>query len=74
MISSACLHPCLSERQRKKYLKQGIEEYLKRLTPYSKVEITEVAGEKALEELIELEMEQVKQKEGERLKKLDRFE
>lgn len=52
---------------KEKYLKQGIEEYLKRLTSYAKVEITEVADEKAPEELSELEMEQVKQKEGERI-------
>jgi 23S rRNA (pseudouridine1915-N3)-methyltransferase len=52
---------------KEKYLKQGIEEYLKRLTAYAKVEIIEVADEKAPEELSELEMEQVKQKEGERI-------
>ncbi|MDP4106164.1 MAG: 23S rRNA (pseudouridine(1915)-N(3))-methyltransferase RlmH [Bacillota bacterium] len=52
---------------KEKYLKQGIEEYLKRLTSYAKVEIIEVADEKAPEELSELEMEQVKQKEGERI-------
>lgn len=50
-----------------KYLKQGIEEYLKRLTAYAKVEVIEVADEKAPEELSELEMLQVKQKEGERI-------
>lgn len=48
-------------------MKQGIDEYLKRLTSYAKVEIIEVADEKAPEELSELEMEQVKQKEGERI-------
>jgi 23S rRNA (pseudouridine1915-N3)-methyltransferase len=52
---------------KEKYLKQGIDEYLKRLTSYAKVEIIEVADEKAPEELSELEMEQVKQKEGERI-------
>jgi 23S rRNA (pseudouridine1915-N3)-methyltransferase len=52
---------------KEKYLKQGIEEYLKRLTAYAKVEMTEVADEKAPEELSELEMVQVKQKEGERI-------
>jgi 23S rRNA (pseudouridine1915-N3)-methyltransferase len=52
---------------KEKYLKQGIEEYLKRLTSYAKVEIIEVADEKAPEELSELEMEQVKEKEGERI-------
>jgi 23S rRNA (pseudouridine1915-N3)-methyltransferase len=52
---------------KEKYLKQGIDEYLKRLTSYAKVEMIEVADEKAPEELSELEMEQVKQKEGERI-------
>ncbi len=52
---------------KEKYLKQGIDEYLKRLTSYAKVEVIEVADEKAPEELSELEMEQVKQKEGERI-------
>ncbi|MED3561149.1 23S rRNA (pseudouridine(1915)-N(3))-methyltransferase RlmH [Bacillus xiapuensis] len=52
---------------KEKYLKQGIEEYLKRLSAYAKVEIIEVADEKAPEELSESEMLQVKQKEGERI-------
>jgi 23S rRNA (pseudouridine1915-N3)-methyltransferase len=52
---------------KEKYLKQGIEEYLKRLTAYAKVEVFEVADEKAPEELSESEMLQVKQKEGERI-------
>jgi 23S rRNA (pseudouridine1915-N3)-methyltransferase len=52
---------------KEKYLKLGIDEYLKRLSAYAKVEIIEVADEKAPEELSELEMLQVKQKEGERI-------
>ncbi|HJV30923.1 MAG TPA: 23S rRNA (pseudouridine(1915)-N(3))-methyltransferase RlmH [Bacillales bacterium] len=52
---------------KEKYLKQGIEEYLKRLTAYAKVEVIEVADEKAPEELSDNEMQQVKQKEGERI-------
>nr|WP_263324015.1 23S rRNA (pseudouridine(1915)-N(3))-methyltransferase RlmH [Neobacillus sp. Marseille-Q6967] len=52
---------------KEKYLKMGIEEYLKRLSAYAKVEIMEVADEKAPEELSESEMLQVKQKEGERI-------
>ncbi|MEK5521090.1 23S rRNA (pseudouridine(1915)-N(3))-methyltransferase RlmH [Heyndrickxia sp. FSL W8-0423] len=52
---------------KEKYLKQGIDEYLKRLTAYAKVEIIEVPDEKAPEILSETEMEQVKQKEGERI-------
>ncbi|WP_066296103.1 23S rRNA (pseudouridine(1915)-N(3))-methyltransferase RlmH [Bacillus sp. FJAT-29937] len=52
---------------KEKYLKQGIDEYLKRLSAYAKVEIIEVPDEKAPEELSETEMLQVKQKEGERI-------
>lgn len=52
---------------KEKYLKQGIDEYLKRLSSYAKVEVIEVADEKAPEELSINEMEQVKQKEGERI-------
>ncbi|WP_077215185.1 23S rRNA (pseudouridine(1915)-N(3))-methyltransferase RlmH [Bacillus dakarensis] len=52
---------------KEKYLKQGIEEYLKRLSSYAKVEVIEVSDEKAPEELSATEMEQVKQKEGERI-------
>lgn len=52
---------------KEKYLKQGIDEYLKRLSAYAKVEVIEVSDEKAPEQLSETEMEQVKQKEGERI-------
>ncbi|GAE47830.1 23S rRNA (pseudouridine(1915)-N(3))-methyltransferase RlmH [Mesobacillus boroniphilus] len=52
---------------KEKYLKQGIEEYLKRLGSYAKVEVIEVPDEKAPEELSDTEMVQVKQKEGERI-------
>ncbi|WP_423408622.1 23S rRNA (pseudouridine(1915)-N(3))-methyltransferase RlmH [Heyndrickxia sp. MSNUG] len=52
---------------KEKYLKQGIEEYLKRLGSYAKVDVIEVSDEKAPEELSETERVQVKQKEGERI-------
>ncbi len=52
---------------KEKYLKQGIDEYLKRLSTYTKVDIIELPDEKAPENLSELEMEQVKLKEGERI-------
>lgn len=52
---------------KEKYLKQGIEEYVKRLNSYAKIDLIEVADEKAPEELSEVEMKQVKQKEGERI-------
>lgn len=51
---------------KEKYLKQGIQEFLKRLSSYAKVEIIEVADEKA-ENLSEAEEKQVKDKEGERI-------
>jgi len=52
---------------KEKYLKQGIEEYVKRLRNYAKVEVIEVRDEKAPETLSEAEMVAVKKKEGERL-------
>ncbi|MBS4201317.1 23S rRNA (pseudouridine(1915)-N(3))-methyltransferase RlmH [Bacillus sp. FJAT-49732] len=52
---------------KEKYLKQGIDEYLKRLSAYAKVEIIEVPDEKAPEVLSENEMLQVKAKEGDRI-------
>ncbi|RLL41772.1 23S rRNA (pseudouridine(1915)-N(3))-methyltransferase RlmH [Oceanobacillus piezotolerans] len=52
---------------KEKYLKQGIQEYLKRLSAYAKVDIVEVADEKAPENMSEAEMEEVKRKEGERI-------
>jgi 23S rRNA (pseudouridine1915-N3)-methyltransferase len=52
---------------KEKYIKQGMEEFLKRMSGYAKIEMIEVADEKAPEELSLAEMEQVKQKEGERI-------
>lgn len=52
---------------KEKYLKKGIEEYAKRLGAYTKFSVVEVPDEKAPENLSEAEMEQVKQKEGERI-------
>lgn len=52
---------------KEKYLVQGINEYLKRLQSYAKVEMIEVADEKAPEHLSEAEMLQVKEKEGARI-------
>ena len=52
---------------KEKYLKAGIDEYLKRLSSYAKIEVIEMSDEKAPEELSLAEMEQVKQKEGEKL-------
>jgi len=52
---------------KEKYLKLGIEEYTKRLSAYAKVDIVELADEKAPENLSETDMLIVKQKEGERI-------
>ena len=52
---------------KEKYLKQGIEEYTKRLSSYAKIDIIELADEKAPENLSETDMLIVKQKEGERI-------
>ncbi|MCL1632178.1 23S rRNA (pseudouridine(1915)-N(3))-methyltransferase RlmH [Sporolactobacillus sp. CPB3-1] len=54
---------------KEKYFKQGIAEYTKRLSPYTKITITEVPDEKAPENLSAAEIEQVKRSEGERLLK-----
>ena len=47
---------------KEKYLIQGINEYLKRLNSYAKMEIIEVPDEKAPEKLSDAEMLQVKEK------------
>ncbi|MEB2280518.1 23S rRNA (pseudouridine(1915)-N(3))-methyltransferase RlmH [Lysinibacillus xylanilyticus] len=52
---------------KEKYLKMGIDEYVKRLGGYAKMDIIEVPDEKAPEQLSEAEMEIVKKKEGERI-------
>lgn len=52
---------------KEKYWKQAMSEYEKRLGPYSKIEIIEVPDEKAPENMSDKEIEQVKEKEGQRL-------
>lgn len=52
---------------KEKYLKQGIAEYTKRLSAYAKIDIIELPDEKAPENLSEIDMQIVKQKEGERI-------
>ncbi len=52
---------------KEKYLIQGINEYVKRLNAYAKIELIEVPDEKAPENLSEAQMRQVKEKEGERI-------
>ena len=52
---------------KEKYLTSGIDEYLKRLNSYIKIEIIEVNDEKAPEKLSEAELNQVKEIEGKRI-------
>ena len=52
---------------KEKYLKLGIDEYVKRLGSYAKLELVEVPDEKAPEQLSDADMEIVKRKEGERI-------
>lgn len=54
-------------RVKESYLTAGIAEYAKRLTRYCKLDQVEVADEKAPETLSEKEMEQIKDREGERI-------
>ncbi len=52
---------------KEKYLKMGIEEFSKRLGAYTKIDLIEVADEKAPESLSDADMEIVKKKEAERI-------
>lgn len=52
---------------KEKYLKQGIEEYTKRLRSYCHLEMIEVPDERAPEKLSLKEMEKIKEKEGKRI-------
>ncbi|WP_394274602.1 23S rRNA (pseudouridine(1915)-N(3))-methyltransferase RlmH [Staphylococcus hyicus] len=52
---------------KEKYWKKAIAEYEKRLSAYTKVEIIEVPDEKAPENMSDKEIEQVKEKEGQRI-------
>ncbi|MFJ7733088.1 23S rRNA (pseudouridine(1915)-N(3))-methyltransferase RlmH [Lysinibacillus sp. NPDC097231] len=52
---------------KEKYLKMGIEEYVKRLGGYAKIDLIEVPDEKAPEQLSDAEMDIVKKKEGDRI-------
>ncbi|HFV9373812.1 TPA: 23S rRNA (pseudouridine(1915)-N(3))-methyltransferase RlmH [Staphylococcus aureus] len=52
---------------KEKYWKQAIAEYEKRLGPYTKIDIIEVPDEKAPENMSDKEIEQVKEKEGQRI-------
>jgi len=52
---------------KERYLTDGVAEYLKRLKPYAKVQITEVADEKAPESMSAAEERLAVNREGERI-------
>lgn len=52
---------------KEKYLQQACAEYLKRLTPYAKTEIIEVAEEKANDPVHPAQRDQILEKEGKRI-------
>ena len=52
---------------KEKFLIQGINEYVKRLGAYCKIQLVEVPDEKAPESMSEAEMLQVKEKEGKKI-------
>ena len=52
---------------KEKFYKEAIEEYLKRMSSYNNIEIIVVADEPAGENLSKKEIEQVKEKEGEKI-------
>jgi 23S rRNA (pseudouridine1915-N3)-methyltransferase len=52
---------------KEKYLVDGIQEYVKRMSPYAKLSITELADEKTPDTMSPAEEEQVRNKEGERI-------
>ena len=53
---------------KEKYLKQGIQEYLKRLQSYAKVKVIEVSDEPTSENMSDHEIALHLEKEGERIK------
>lgn len=52
---------------KEKYLKQGIDEYTKRLNRYTKINFIEIPDEKAPENLSQAQMEQIKTIEGDKI-------
>lgn len=56
-------------RIRQKWMKEGLDEYLKRIRPYDRIEMTEVQDEKAPESNSAAENRIVLEKEGQRILK-----
>ncbi len=55
---------------KEQYLKDGIAEYIKRLSPYAKTEIIEVADSKVKDNPNEFDINKAKNEEGDRVLKL----
>ena len=55
---------------KEQYLKDGINEYLKRISPYSSIEVVEVNDSKVKENPNQSDIEKAKNEEGERVLKL----
>lgn len=55
---------------KEKYFVDAVSEYLKRLSRYAELKIEEVQDEKAPENLSQAQINQIKDKEGERLEKV----
>lgn len=54
---------------KEKFYRQAVEEFAKRLSRYCKLEILEAADEKTPDSASQAEVEKIKEKEGERLRK-----
>ncbi|PTM56877.1 23S rRNA (pseudouridine(1915)-N(3))-methyltransferase RlmH [Desmospora activa] len=52
---------------KERFLVMGLEHYLERLSPYAKIEVIEIPEEKGQEPLRESEIQQIREKEGERI-------
>jgi 23S rRNA (pseudouridine1915-N3)-methyltransferase len=52
---------------KERYLKQGVEEYLKRLKPYARVDVVEIPEEKPAGSLHAAEEDRIREREGERI-------
>ena len=55
---------------KEQYLKDGINEYIKRILPYSNIEIVEVADSKIKDNPNQFDIDKAKNEEGERVLKL----
>ena len=56
-------------RMKEEWMSAGVQEYLKRIRPYEKIEVVEVPDEKAPEKNSEAQNRQVMQSEGEKVLK-----